>query len=102
MSERNDEGESVFDIIRKVVREEFKIHESNIKELKNLNVNKTTERLEKLSTEIVDLTTSLEFTQKKIEEELFQVKEEIKNFKIVVKAIEDDLLNADEASAKLI
>ena len=102
MSERNDEGESLFDIIRNIVREEFKIHESNIKELINSNVNKTTERLDKLSAEIVDLTTSLEFTHKKIDEELFQVKKEIKNLKTEVKAIEDDLLNADEVSANLV
>ena len=66
LSERNDEGESLFDIIRNIVREEFKIHENNIKELINSNVNKTTERLDKLSAEIVDLTASLEFTQKKL------------------------------------
>ena len=80
MSERNDEGESLF-VIRNIVREEFKIHESNIKELINSNVNKTTERLDKLSVEIVNLTASLEFTQKKFDEELFQVKKEIKNLK---------------------
>ena len=102
MSERNDEGESLFDITRNIVREEFKIHKSNIKELINSNVNKTTARLDKLSAEIVDLTASLEFTQKKIDKELFQVKKEIKNLKTEVKAIEDDLLNADEVSAKLI
>ena len=102
LSERNNEGEPLFDIIRNIVREEFKIHESNIKELINSNVNKTTERLDKLSAEIVDLTASLEFTQKKIDEELFQVKKEIKNLKTEVKAIEDDLLNADEVSAKLV
>ena len=61
LSERN-EGESLFDIIRNIVREEIKIYESNIKELINSNVNKTTERLDKLSAEIVDLTASLEFT----------------------------------------
>ena len=102
LSERNDEGESLFDIIRNITGEEFKIHESNIKELINSNVNKTTERLDKLSAEIVDLTASLEFTHKKIDEELFQVKKEIKNLKTEVKAIEDDLLNADEVSAKLV
>ena len=64
LSERNDEGESLFDIIRNIVKEEFKIHESNMKELINYNVNKTTERLDKLSAVIVDLTAILEFTQK--------------------------------------
>ena len=65
LSERNNEGEPLFDIIRNIVREEFKIHESNIKELINSNSNKTTEHLDKLSAEIVDLTASLEFLQKK-------------------------------------
>ena len=54
------------DIIKNIVREEFKIHESNIKELISSNVNKTTERLDKLSAEIIDLTASLEFTKKKL------------------------------------
>ena len=65
LSERNNEGEPLFDIIRNIVREEFKIHESNIKELINSNSNKTTEHLDKLSAEIVDLAASLEFPQKK-------------------------------------
>ena len=61
LSEKNDEGKSLFDIIRNIVKEEFKIHKSNIKELK------TTKRLDKLSAEIVYLTASLELTQRKIE-----------------------------------
>ena len=40
--------------------------------------------------------------KKKIDEELFQVKKEIKNLKTKFKAIEDDLSNAVEVSAKLI
>ena len=70
---KNDERESLFDIIRNIVNEEFKIHENNIKELINSNVDKTTERLNKLSVEIVDLTASLEFTLNRIDEELFHV-----------------------------
>ena len=65
LSERNNEGEPLFDIIRNIVREEFKIHESNIKELINSNSNEITEHLDKLSAEIVDLTASLEFPQEK-------------------------------------
>ena len=88
--------------IKNIVKEELKIHENNIKELINSNVKKTNKRLDKLSAEIVDLTASFEFTQKKDWEELFQVKQEIKNLKTEVKAMEDNLLNADEVSAKLI
>ena len=61
---KSDERQSLFGIIRNIVKEEFKIHEKNIKELINPNVNKTTERLNKLSAEIVDLTARLEFTHK--------------------------------------
>ena len=64
LSERNDERESLFDIIRNIIREEFKINESNIKELINSKVNKNTDRLDKLFAEIADLTASLEFTTK--------------------------------------
>ena len=71
LSERNHEGESLFDIIGNIIRGEFKIHESNIKERMNSNVNKTTERL----------TASLKFTAKKIDEELFKVKKEIEKLK---------------------
>ena len=49
---KKDEGESLSDIIRNIVKEEFKIHQSNIKELINSNVNKTNERLDKLSAKI--------------------------------------------------
>ena len=52
--------------IKNIVKEELKIHENNIKELINSNVKKTNKRLDKLSAEIVDLTASFEFTQKKI------------------------------------
>ena len=62
---KNDEAESLFNIIRNIVREELKIHESNIKELINSNVNKTNERPEKLTAENIDLSASLEFTQEK-------------------------------------
>ena len=71
LSERNHEGESLFDIIGNIIRGEFKIHESNIKERMNSNVNKTTDRL----------TASLKFTAKKIDEELFKVKKEIEKLK---------------------
>ena len=54
LSEKNDERESVLTFT------------SNIKELRNSNVNKTNERLDKLSAEIADLSASWEFMQKKL------------------------------------
>ena len=66
LSEKSDEGELLFNIIKNTVHEEFKIHESEIQELINSNVNKTNELLDELSQEIIDLTASLEFMQKKL------------------------------------
>ena len=54
LSEKNDERESVLTFT------------SNIKELINSNINKTNERLDKLSAEIADLSASWEFMQKKL------------------------------------
>ena len=65
LSEKNVGGETLFDIIRNIFKEQFKIRKSNIKELINSNAYQTNEHLDKLSSEIVDLTASLEFTQKK-------------------------------------
>ena len=44
-------NENHSDIIRNIVKEEFKIHESNIQELINSNVKKTNELLDKLAAE---------------------------------------------------
>ena len=99
LHEENNERESLFNIIRNIAKEEFTIYKSNIKELISSNVNKTNECLDKLSSEFGDLTANLEFTpppQKK------KMTREIKDLKTEVKAIEDDLSNADEVSLKLI
>ena len=66
LSEKIDEGESFFDIIRNIVKEEFEVHESNIKELIKPNVNKTNERLDNVCSEIVVLSACLEITQKNL------------------------------------
>ena len=58
LSEQNDDGESLFGIIRNIVKEEFNIHESNIKELISSDVNKTNKLLSKLYSEIFDLSAS--------------------------------------------
>ena len=51
---KNDEVESLFYITKNIVKEEFKIHESNIKELVTFNINKNNERLDKFFSEIAD------------------------------------------------
>ena len=66
ISKKNYEVESHFYITKNIAKEEFKIHESKIKELINFNINKNNEPLDKFFSEIVDLTASLEFMQKKL------------------------------------
>ena len=61
LSEKNDEGKSLFNIF---VKKEFKIHASNIKELIYSNTKKTNKHLKNLSSNIVALTANLEFTQR--------------------------------------
>ena len=100
LHEENNERESLFNIIRNIAKEEFTIYKSNIKELISSNVNKTNECLDKLSSEFGDLTANLEFTPPPSPQK--KMTREIKDLKTEVKAIEDDLSNADEVSSKLI
>ena len=102
LSEVNEEGESLIDIIRKVVKEELLNHEIKIKELMDTNVKHTNKGLDQLSSDINDLKESLEFTEQDIDKKLVQVANELKDLKTDVKAIETDLLNADEVSDKLV
>ena len=97
----NEEGESLIDIIRKVVKEELLNHEIKIKELIDTNVKHTNERLDQLSSDINNLKENLEFTEQDIDNKLVKVENELKDLKTDVKAIENDLLNADKVSDKL-
>ena len=98
----NEEGESLIDIIRKVVKEELLNHEIKIKELIDRNVKHTNELLDQLSSDINNLKESLEFTEQDIGNKLVKVENELKDLKTDVKAIENNLLNADEVSDKLV
>ena len=98
----NEEGESLIDIIRKVLKEELLNHEIKINELIDTNVKHTNERLDQLSSDINDLKESLEFTEQDTDNKLVKVENELKDLKTDVKAIENDLLNADEVSDKLV
>ena len=98
LSKVNEEGESIIDIIRKVVKEELLNHEIKIKELIDTNVKHTNEGLDQLSSDINDLKESLEFTEQDIDKKLVKVANELKDLKTDIKAIENNLLNADEVS----
>ena len=102
---KNDEAESFVGIIRNIIKEEFKLLETNIKELINSNLNKTNEPLgglDKLSSEVGDFTASSEFKLKRLARKLLQVKKETKDMKADIKAMEDDLSNSVKLPSKLI
>ena len=66
------------------------------------NLQNTNDRLDKISKEMNELTKSLEFTQDQLEEEINSIKENIKHLETSTKGIEDDLLDPNDVSSKLI
>ena len=100
--EINEDEESLSDIIRQIVKEELTAHEKTIKALMNSNLKATNERLDKIATEMGELSKSLEFTQSQLDEELGNVKKDITKLENNIKSIEKDLLDPDDVSAKLV
>ena len=93
---------SLIDTIRKIVQEEFKEHETKMSEMISHNLQNTNDRLDKISKEMNELTKSLEFTQDQLEGEINSIKENIKHLETSIKGIEDDLLDPNDVSSKLI
>ena len=83
---------SLIDAIRKIVKEEFKEHETKMSEMINNNLQNTNDRLNKISKEMIELTKSLEFTQDQLDGETNNIKENIKHLETSIRGIEDDLL----------
>ena len=68
--EINEDEKSLSYIIRQIVKEELAAHEKAIKALINSNLQATNERLDKIATEMEELSKSLEFTQSQLDDEL--------------------------------
>ena len=66
------------------------------------NLQTANDRLNKISKEMNELTKSLEFTQDQLEGEINSIKENIKHLETSIKGIEDDLLDPNDVSSKLI
>ena len=66
-------------IIQQIVKDQLVAHEKTIKDLINSNMKATNERLDKIATEMGELSKSLEFTQSQIDEELENVKKTSSN-----------------------
>ena len=66
------------------------------------NLQNTNDRLDKISKEMTELTKSFEFTQDQLEGEINNIKENIKHLEKSIKRIEDDLLDPNDISPRLI
>ena len=64
-------------MIRKIVKEEIEKHEEKIGDIINTQLENTTDRLERISQEVVRITKSLEFTQEQLDEELAKLKKDV-------------------------
>ena len=99
--QKNNE-KSLVDTIRKIVKKEFKEHETKTSVMINNNLQNTNDRLDKISKEMIELTKSLEFTQDQLEGEINYIKENIKYLETSIKEFEDDLLDPNDVSSILI
>ena len=100
--EINEDEESLSDIIQQIVEEEFAAHEKTMKVLINSNLQATNEHLDKIATEMGELSKTLEFTQSQLDEELGSVEKDITKLENNIKSIEKDLLDPDDVNAKLV
>ena len=89
---RSHENDQILlETIRTIFKDELVAHEELIKELINSNRKSTNQRLGKLSTEMTELTKSLELTQDQLHDKLKTVKTDIKNLNSAVKEIEQKI-----------
>ena len=84
--------------IKKIIKEEFDKQEKNIDEMIKLHLQSTKERLDKISKDVIHVTTSLEFTKSTLYKELGTVKNDIKKLASDMKELESDLLDPNEVS----
>ena len=75
--EINEDEESLSDIIWQIAKEELAAHEKAIKALINSNLQATNKCLDKIATEMDELSKSLGFMQSQLDEELGSVKKDI-------------------------
>ena len=64
-------------MIRKIVKEEIEKHEEKIGDIIKTQLENTTDRLQRISQEVVSITKSLEFTQEQLDEELAKLKKDV-------------------------
>ena len=98
----HENDQILLETIRTIVKDEPATHEAAIKELRNSNMKSTNERLDKLSTEMAELTKSLEHTQDQLDDELKTIKTDIIDLDSAVKEIEQKIEEYPNINKKLI
>ena len=98
----HDNSDETVNTIRGIIKEELEKHEKELNEILKSQLQNTNERLDKISNEVLEITKSLEFTQGELDEELVIVKNDISKIKSDIQILEDDLLDPNEVSKKLI
>ena len=112
-AQNNENNEELVVIIKGIIKEEFKEHERKINEEfkeheKKINemlksqLENTNGRLQKISTEVLEITKSLEFTQGQLNDEIAIVKNDISQIKADMREMENDLLDPYDVSNKLV
>ena len=98
----DDNNDELVNTIRDIIKEELGEHEKKLNEILKSQLQNTNERLDKISNEMLEITKSLEFTQGKLDEEIAIVKNDISKIKSDMQVLEDDLLDPNEVSKKLL
>ena len=100
--QRDNSNDEAVNKIRDIIKEELREHEKKLNEILKSQLQNTNERLDKISNEMLEITKSLEFTQGKLDEEIAIVKNDISKIKSDMQVLQDDLLDPNEVSKKLI
>ena len=87
----HENDQILLETIRTILKDKLAAHKAAIKELKNSKMKSTNERLVTLSTEMTELTKSLEHTQDQLDNKLKTIETDIKNLDNTVKEIEQKL-----------
>ena len=98
----DDKNDELVNTIRDIIKEDLGEHEKKLNEILKSQLQNTNERLDKISNEMLEITKSLEFTQGKLDEEIAIVKNDISKIKSDMQVLEDDLLDPNKVSKKLI
>ena len=99
--QNDDKNDEIVNTIRDIIKEDLGEHEKKLSEILKSQLQNTNERLDKISNEVLEIK-SLEFIQGKLDEEIAIVKNDISKIKSDMQVLEDDLLDPNEVSKKLI